>query len=245
MANISSSDLPLAINMIGPMAFKQSGDTLEVWMPYLGNKKFPHQVGIGSNVTSIVLPGGQRDYSLSDPNPQKYGNATMPFNPPNGTSIPYTARATPPSSFYIHVSLPRPKWMIGLYPVSCEIYKGNPAKVYQLRPVGFRLLYEKAGAPVLTSSQGGKDYPVLFDPSPDEKQLEMFLSYAPLNSDDPNSSTTDHPEAKEDFHQLCAMLSLDLDIEFEYKMDAKFGTKNLKIFNGPLQNCKAANVTLG
>jgi len=75
---VNLSDLPLAINMIGPMAFKQTGAILEVWMPLLDDAQFEHQAGIGTDFSSFVL-GDLHEYSLLDPNPQAFTGTTSAF----------------------------------------------------------------------------------------------------------------------------------------------------------------------
>ena len=152
MAN-SWSDLPLAINMIGPMAFKQNGTILDVWFPKLEGE-FNHQAGIGTNLNSFIFDGKLREFSLLDPNPPQHAAATAAYHPSSydrqsncanqkKVCSPYVVEPQKyePARYFIHLTLPRPKWMIGLNPVSCKIYENGKSitSSYQLRPVGFRL----------------------------------------------------------------------------------------------------------
>ncbi|HWZ44512.1 MAG TPA: hypothetical protein VNW97_13640 [Candidatus Saccharimonadales bacterium] len=244
MAN-SWSDLPLAINMIGPMAFKQNGVTLDVWFPKL-EEDFKHQAGIGTNLNSFIFDGKLREFTLLDPNPPQYASTTAAYYPSsydrqsNGTNqkkvcSPYFVepKKYEPTSYFIHLTLPRPKWMIGLNPVSCMIYENGKSTTsnYQLRPVGFRLLYERAGVPVLTSDLDRKfSYYPPFDPAPEEKQLEMFINYVPF------VYTGGDGEAEDDFKRLGDMLDLKLKLKIE--------PPGKQVPLGPLHNCKSANIIL-
>ncbi|HWZ44511.1 MAG TPA: hypothetical protein VNW97_13635 [Candidatus Saccharimonadales bacterium] len=239
---VKFSDLPLAITMIGPMAFKQTDAILEVWMPVLDDAHFEHQAGIGTDVSSFVL-GNLREYSLLAPNPQTFPGATSAFNPPaSNPSVPLAVQPGHlPQSFFVHLTLPRPKSMVSVSSVPCKIHGASlPTATFLNRPTGFRLLYEKAGAPVLTSSEDPRfNFPVPFDPSPDEKQLEMFISYAPFVIE----TDRGHPEAKSDLAKLGLMVGLDLSLEFEGEFQVRFA-QPFTPFNGPLQNCKSVNLML-
>jgi hypothetical protein len=115
-------------------------------------------------------------------------------------------------------------------------------------PVGFRLFYEKAGAPALKSTQDpGFRYDLQFDPAQSEMQLEAFVAYSPYNFSDYG-----HREAKSDFKQLTKMLGLKLNVDFELpfmtgrrgfrgasRADDKWG-----VLNGPAKDCKAPIVLL-
>jgi hypothetical protein len=246
----SLQNMPLAINVIGPMAFNKSGKVLDIWLPIL-SKKYRHQLAIGTNVESQEL-GDLSEYSLSDPNPQCHSKPSGHQNPPPGKpSIPYqdTAVNYPPSSFYVRFTLPRPQWIIGLSPVSCKIYKGgtSPAQ-FENVPVGFRLFYERAGLPVLESRSDPQfTYPLQFDPANAERQLEAFISYSPYNFSDYG-----HHEAKNDFAKLTRMLGLKVNIDFEFPFiigDSRVaskpdGEKKWKILNGPAKDCKSPNMLL-
>lgn len=239
--SIDPSTLPLAINMIGPMAFKRYPKTVEVWLPVLGDQRFPHQAAIGSNVQSRPFDDStyQQEYVLNDPPP--FPSVSTVFNP--AMSQPYSVPPTtfPPTSFFIHLTLPNPKFIEGLSPVSCEIYTGAGTGNFVLRPVGFRLLYDLTGFPTLSS--GGKQiYQLKFDPSPGDTTNEMFIDYAPFNSADP-----DHTEAKDDFKKLVAMFSLNLDVDFEKTTKdviIRQAAKPPDFFVGPVNDCKAPVITL-
>jgi hypothetical protein len=244
-------DLPLAINVIGPMAFKKNGKLLEIWLPKL-SRKYPHQAAVGTDVDSFVLADAS-EYSINDPNPCCHPNPSGHHNPPPGhPSVPYedVPNIYPPSSYNIHLTLPRPKWIIGLSPVSCKVYKGStPPPNYEYMPVGFRLFYERAGSPVLTAvKKSSPSYSFSFDPAPDETQLEMFIAYSPYNFSDYN-----HPEAKDDFKRLAGMFGLNLNADFELpfmtarkriKSKARAQHPSFTILNGPAKDCKAPLILL-
>lgn len=234
-----NSNLPLAINMIGPMAFKPIDTTLHVWLPVLDKKGYEHQAGVGTDLSSFILPGPTASYTLTGIEP--YASQTSPHNPPAAKpSIPVAVQPTsyPPAIYFSHLMLPRPKRMTGLNPVSCKVYGASlPTAKFLNRPVGFRLFYDKAGTPVLTGS--GVSYTIPFDVSSDEKQLEMFINYIPFVVD----PAPGHAEAQDDLHKLGLMVGLDLTITFEYGFQVEF-TDPFRILNGPLQNCKSANLTL-
>jgi hypothetical protein len=237
--------MPLAINLIGPMAFKKNGTLLDVWLPKLG-KRYPHQAAVGTNVDSQVV-GDLSDYSLDAPNPHCFPSSSMHHNPPpDKPCVPYedVPQDYPPSSFYIHFVLPRPKWIVGFSPVSCKIYRGNvPPDQFQYTPVGFRLFYEHAGIPVLKSVKDPEfSYELPFDPADDEKQLEAFIAYSPYDFSDYG-----HREAKKDFTKLTRMFGLDVNVDFELPFmtgrrrasaRVKRGRKS-HVLNGPAHDCKA------
>lgn len=228
------SELPLAINLIGPMAFQQNGDYLEIWMPNLDNPKYPHQAGIETDRDSFIL-GDESEYWFSDPNPKQYSGGTLAYNP--SPSIPYVIEAYPSKPYYIHLKLPRPKWIVGLDPVSCKIqYGAQGDQKFHTRPVGFRLLYEKAGTPAVISRKGS--HPVSFDPAPDEKQIEMSIKYYPYNYE-----TYGHAEAADDFAKIGAMLGVVLKVEYEFPFQLR-ADDNPHIDNGPVNDCKAPTVIL-
>jgi hypothetical protein len=240
-------NLPLAINVFGPMAFKKNGKLLDIWLPQL-NSLYPHQAAVGTDVDSYVLSDGT-EYSISHPSPSCYAKASQHHNPPpQNPSAPYqdSPKVYPPSPFNIHITLPRPKWIVGLSPVSCKVYSGGPPPAnFQYMPIGFRLFYGKAGTPELTcANDSSKSYSFLFDPANDEKQLEMFIAYSPYNFSDYN-----HPEAKDDFGRLAAMFGLSLNVDFEFPFifgvdkskpkARRFPHSNAHILNGPAKDCKA------
>lgn len=249
----SMADLPLAINLIGPLAIKKNGNLLDVWLPIL-SKKYPHQAAVGTDVDSHELKGTS-EYSIGDPNPPCHPNPSGHHNPPKShPSVPYEAapKIYPPPSYFIHITLPRPKWIVGLSPVSCTVYdNATPPPPFDYKPIGFRLLYEKAGAPILTPSNGtDTPYTLNFDPAPDEQQLEMFIAYSPYNFSDYN-----HPEAKDDFKKLTGMFGLKLDIDFEFPFMTQIKKGKHKkqspavkvpprILNGPAKDCKAPALLL-
>jgi hypothetical protein len=237
-------NLPLAINVFGPMVFKKNGKLLEVWLPKLA-KRYRHQAAIGTNVDSRDL-GDLSEYSLTNPNPHCHPSPSMHHNPPpNKPCIPYedTAVKYPPAPFYVHITLPRPKWIIGFSPVSCRIYEGAiPPAQFQYAPVGFRLFYDKAGSPVLTSSNDPKfRYDLNFDPASDEPQLEAFIAYSPYNFSDYG-----HHEAKNDFAKLTKMVGLKVNVDFEFpfltgrqRLTTRTKGRQVSVLNGPAKDCKA------
>jgi hypothetical protein len=236
------------------MAFKKNANTLHIWLPVLDDPKYPHQVAIGTDVESTVLSGDITEFSLDDPNPSCYPKASIHHNPPPGnSSIPYEdiPNTYPPSSYFLHLMLPRPKWIVGLSPVSCKVYKGNtPPSKYTSMPVGFRLFYERVGVPVLKSLDTPSfSYPLVFDPAPGEMQVEMFVSHSPYNFSDYG-----HPEATDDFVKLGKMFGLTLNIDFALPFmtgrvsgagaNRKNHAKAPKILNGPAKDCKAPTILL-
>lgn len=246
----SLQDMPLAINLIGPMAFKKNGELLDVWLPKLA-KKYRHQAAIGTSVDSEVV-GDLSEYSLGTPNPLCHAKSSQHHNPPpEKPCIPYQDNAVhyPPSSFYVHLTLPRPKWIVGFSPVSCRVYQGSvPPEHFQNMPVGFRLFYEKAGIPIVKSSSDANfSYALKFDPADDEMQLEAFISYSPYNFSDYG-----HREAKNDFARLTKMLGLKVNVDFEFpfmtgRLKAVSGAgrkRKWSILNGPAKDCKAPVVLL-
>jgi hypothetical protein len=250
----SPQDLPLAVNLIGPMAFKKNDKLLEIWLPRL-SRNYPHQAAVGTNVDSYVL-GDVSDYYIDHPNPGCHPGASSHHNPPpDHPSVPFETppKIYPPSSYYVHLTLPRPQWIVGLSPVSCKVYEGNtPPADFEYMPVGFRLLYERAGSPVLTATQTSSlTYTFKFDPAPDEKQLEMFIAYSPYNFSDYN-----HVEAKDDFTRLAGMFGLKLNVDFEFPfMTGRRSAKrtkrksapqrpNFTILNGPAKDCKSPSILL-
>jgi hypothetical protein len=238
--SIDPSTLPLAINMVGPMAFKRYQKTVEVWLPILGDQRFPHQAGIGSNVQSRPFDDSkcQQDYVLNDP--PAFSSLSTVHNP--AMNVPYeaTPKIFPPKSFFIHLILPNPKYIEGLSPVSCEIYTGTGTGNFQLRPVGFRLLYDKTGHPTL-SSGGNPIYSLKFDPSPGDTTNEMIINYAPFNAG------RDHTEAQDDFKKLAAMFGLNLTVDFDKTTDdvrIRESVRPPDFFVGPVNDCKSPNITL-
>jgi hypothetical protein len=246
--NIAS--LPLAINVFGPMAFKKNANMLEIWLPKLA-KRHRHQAAIGTDVDSTIL-GDLPEYSLDAPSPTCYPKPSGHHNPPpQSPCVPYEDKATidPPTDFFVHIRLPRPKWIVGYSPVPCSIFKKNgTAGPFTYAPVGFRLIYENCGTPTLKSSANPSfSYSLEFDPADGETQLEAFIAYSPYNFTD-----YDHAEAKSDFGHLVKMLGLKLDVEFQdpfvIKESSRAGRKTspgkVRILNGPAHDCKAPVVLL-
>lgn len=242
--------LPLAINMVGPMAFKVSTDNIDIWMPKLDNPKYKHQAAIGTNVGSYALGvhSLSSDYILSDPDPLKYdGTIAMYYPPKEDPSIPYMVEPDryPPESYFVHITLPKPKCIISLNPVPCKIkYDGTMESNCHRRPTGFRLLYERTGIPNCVNPANPNDsVQVVFDGSELETHSEMFISYSPYDFDDPT-----HAEAISDFESLGAMCGLNLSIEFDACVQAApsepLPRKTSWMTTGPLNDCKAANLIL-
>jgi len=242
----TSDNLPLAINLIGPMAFRKNDKLLDIWLPSL-DPKYPHQAAVGTDIDSFVL-GDLSDYSIDNPNPPFHPSLSTPHNPPPAKpSVPCerTPIDYPPNSYFVHLTLPRPKWIVGLSPVSCKVYDDGtqPPSDWENKPVGFRLLYGRTGKPFLADAQTQKPiYEFQFDPVADEKQLEIFVAYSPYDFEDYN-----HGEAKDDFRRLGNMFGLSLNVDFElpFTLGAKRTEKpRFKILNGPAKDCKAPALVL-
>src|SRR5579859_8086278 len=135
MANGSNgSNLPLAINLVGPMVFQQSDNWLRVWLPDLSSTKYKHQAGIATGVNSISLDPG--DYSLDGPTPSR--GWPEPYCPIMGDQVSeiYELDGEPPNDGqeYIRIRLPRPLLMVGLFPEQCKMsYKKVEEPQYKYR----------------------------------------------------------------------------------------------------------------
>jgi hypothetical protein len=236
MANGSNgSNLPLAINILGPSVLQKNGDVLEVWLPDVGSK-YKHEVGIGTTVDSKKLDPG--NYALKDPNPTAFkGNWPDPYCPKiqgKDSEIYLLVPNGKPSGKYIHFTLPRPRQIICLAPVSCKIiYNNTPEKDFKYRATGVRVLYEATGVPVLTGSdlQGNPlNWPLPIDVAPEDKQVEVTIDYHPFIHDD----KPDHPEAKSDWGKIGEMIGIKgLDVEF----DKSAPVIGKRIFVGPAHDC--------
>jgi hypothetical protein len=200
-ASAQTTDKPLTVDVFGPMAVQWSGSRFDVWMPEL---KVAHEAGIITPVTSFDL--GQGSYEITG-TASFSGTIPAPY-PPAGRTLYQNPKAKPPKQYYVKLSLPRPFHIVLLNPVLCKIWSGSdttPSKSTSYA-TGLRLLYPRAGAPVLKPPQ--KDKVISFDPAPDEVQMDMSISYVPYNY-----LATDN-EAEPIFQQLANDLGLEnLQIE--------------------------------
>jgi hypothetical protein len=231
--------MPLAVDLVGPMAFRKNQKVVDVWMPKLDQSGKKHEAGIGTSVTSIILPMG--DYVITGPAPSASNAVPYPISnckvyedKPNDYSA---------ADRYIHLTLPAPDWIVALDPVSAKIYPTNAKRPssYSHYAVGLRFLYKQAGTPNL--SPGGN---IPFDPAPGETQLTLSIAYAPYDYND-----SGHSEAKFAFNQLSKLFpNLDLQVDFETadmdKAPAKKDKENVEWlqYGGPLHNCKAPIILL-
>jgi hypothetical protein len=230
--------MPLVVDLIGPMAFKKGSGVIDVWMPKLDGEAKKHEAGMGTSVTSVVLP--QNDYVITGPAP--YGGDPAIYGISHCTVYAATPNDYSATNRFIRLTLPMPNSIVALDPVSVRMYPtGSPASgPYTPCAVGLRFLYDKAGTP--TMNPGGA---IPFDPAPGEAQLNISIGYAPYDYND-----TGHAEAKYAFNQLSKLFpNLDLQVDFEFAMVAaarKTGKSKIewRRLGGPLHNCKAPVILL-
>lgn len=211
---------PLVVDVIGPMAFRWSQSGFDAWMPQLdattgkaGNEKGNrHESGIMTPVMGFALAKG--DFNISgtkgsDHNP-------LPPYPTGNSQIYQTGTSEAPKEYFIHISLPLPFHIVLLQPEPAKIWsnENKPPDHYTNYAAGLRLLYPDAGVPILSTRAGTallpgapKDGVIEFDPSPDEKQLDMSITYSPINAGVPDDATNS-------FKALAKLLKLNLQIEF-------------------------------
>jgi hypothetical protein len=211
MAN-NGANLPLAINVVGPMALQKNNNSLDIWLPNVGSA-YKHEAGIATNIDSMKLDVG--DYSLLGPTaattwPTPYC-PTMPDGDPSDIYILPKPKAP---AKYIHITLPIPWGMVCLSPASCEIYDTTPTNKYKYWATGVRLLYQTTGSPSLEwSDASGQPYtwPLPIDIAPGENHVEVAINYHPVVHDE----NPQHPEATSDFKSIAAMVGLTkLNIQF-------------------------------
>jgi hypothetical protein len=173
-ASAQATDKPLTVDVFGPMAVQWSGSRFDVWMPELDGT---HEAGITTPVTSFDL--GQGTYDITG-TASLSGTIPAPY-PPAGRTLYQVPNAKPPKQYYVKLSLPRPFHIVLLHPVLCKIWSGSEATPSKSTSyaTGLRLLYPRAGAPVLKPPQ--KDKVISFDPAPDEVQMDMMISYVPYS----------------------------------------------------------------
>ena len=145
------SQLPLVVDLIGPMAFRKSKDkdTVEVWLPKLDGSGKKHEAGIGTSVTSIVLD--HKDYAIT-------GTMAATGDPPPYLTAKCSVYEAKPRDYsatdrYICLTLPKPNAMVALAPVRAKVYATGsaPPASFSLYAVGLRFLYDHAGKPNLSS----------------------------------------------------------------------------------------------
>jgi len=189
-ASAQTTDKPLTVDVIGPMAVQWSGPRFYVWMPEL---RGTHEAGIITSVTGFELYQGT--YEITE-TAGLSGTIPAPY-PPTGRTLYQDPNAKPPKQYYVKLSLPRPFHIVLLHPVLCKIWSGSetaPSKSTSYA-TGLRLLYPRAGRPALKPSQ--KDYVISFDPAPDEVQVDMTISYVPKNYSDNDPKTIFQTLAKD------------------------------------------------
>lgn len=216
---------PLVVDVIGPMAFRWSRlSGFDLWMPQLdattgiaGNEKGNrHESGIMTPVMGFALAKG--DYNISGTK----GSDDSPLPYPTGNSQIYQAGTSEaPKEYFIHISLPLPFHIVLLQPEPAKIWSnGNKPSKYTNYAAGLRLLYPDAGLPSLSPHAGTsllrgapKDGAIQFDPAPAENQLDMSITYSPINAGA-------YDDAYNSFRALAKLLKLDLQIEFPEVQDA-------------------------
>jgi hypothetical protein len=199
----NGANLPLAINLVGPMLLQQNGNMLEVWLPNLSASSFPHEVGVATNIDSIKLNSGEYSLMGQTPSPVQ----PFPYYLPASSELLSLNKKTPPNK-YIHISLSAPKLIVGLSPEPCfMIYNGASENKPTLRVTGARLLYEETGIPLLqgTESSGRTvQWQLPIDVPAQEHQVEVSINHHPIKHDtDPT-----HPEAKSDFNLMAMMVGI-------------------------------------
>jgi hypothetical protein len=231
-----STDKPLAVDVIGPMAVQWSGSRFCLWMPELvtvtqkGNTHRTHEAGIITPVVSFELPKNNYDINgidgLVGGTPSLYtGNRTL-YQDPN---------AKPPQQSYVQMSLPMPFHIVLIQPVLCRIWseKTPRPKDPTRYATGLRLLYPKAGSPTLVP----KVQDISFDPAPDEVQKDMSISYVPYNTVDPgNNQPLSSNNPKEIFTTLATGLGLKLNIDC--------GKAELTLFSSAHRPCRSPIIRL-
>lgn len=197
----ATAGLPLVVDAIGPMALKWSGTDFELWMPDID--KYPHQAGITTTVTSIVLDKG--DYEMIGPSatlakPKTYAlaDAKIYQTKVKNTSAP---------KYYIKMSLPMPRCIVALHPIAATI-SDAATKSQGKFAVGVRLLYDKAGGPTLKSPDGSSRS-IEFYAAPCETQTNMQIGYLSSNV------INDENEAKYSFGQISQLFGLGLQVAFD------------------------------
>jgi hypothetical protein len=220
----NGANLPLAINLVGPMLLQQNGNMLEVWLPNLSTSSFPHEVGVATNIDSIKLNPGE--YSLTGQTPSSA--QPFPYYLPASSELLSLNKKTPPTK-YIHISLSAPKLIVGLSPEPCfMIYNGVSESSPTLRATGARLLYEETGIPVLqgTDSSGTNvRWQLPIDVSAQEHQVEVSINHHPVTHD----TCPTHPEAKSDFKQMAMMVGI-MNVAVDFPPSPPF-------FVGPAHDC--------
>jgi hypothetical protein len=209
--------LPLVVDVFGPMAFRWSGSSFDVWMPDLDAGK-SHEAGVMTPIMGFELRKG--NYQISGTKGFA-GNPGTPYRSGRG-QIYQTGTSDAPKEYEIHISLPMPFHLGLLHPMGAKIWSnGNKPPDYTLYAVGLRLYYAHAGAPTLSMVDGTAlppgpppDGVIQFGPDPPAVQLDMSISYLPYNDRDPD-------DAKNSFAALAKLLKLDLQLELQdYRQEA-------------------------
>lgn len=193
---------PLVVDVIGPMAFRWSRLGFDVWMPQLeaGNDKGNrHESGIMTPVIGFALAKG--DYNISGTKGST-DNPPPPY-PTRNSQIYQTGTSEAPKEYFIHILLPLPFHIVLLHPEPAKIWSNQNKRPdhYTNYATGLRLLYPDAGVPTLSTRV------IEFDPGPAERQLDMSITYSPINAGVPDDPTIS-------FMALAKLLNLNLQIEF-------------------------------
>ncbi len=238
--------LPLVVDVIGPMAFQWTGTKFELWMPDLSSNKRPpgiteHKAGIMTTVTSIELKDGG-NYEICGPSNSSVSATT--YTPP-GAQV-YQAQVKETSALnkrYIYMSLPMPSCIVVLDPVPATVYPtASPQqKTSGTFAVGVRLFYTQAGEPTLCCPNKQKRA-IPFYASPCEKQTNMEIGYAPIDTRDPN-----HADSRKAFHEVSRLLGLDLQVAFDESQPMTQPTSALTMepFTGRYHDCKSLVIGVG
>jgi hypothetical protein len=231
--------LRLVVDLIGPMAFREGSNIVDVWLPNLEDIDH-HEAGISTSATGIVL--NDKNYTITLPKEYVSPSPPTPYAP-NGTkvfqpaSIPIAYNAI---ASYIHLTLPVPNYVVLLNPVQVKIYPTGASTKADCLPyaVGLRFIYDNAGAPTLSPPVDNQGL-ILFDGAPFETQLNMSIGYAPYHLDDLGDV-----KATKAFHALALLLGLDLQVEFNCAPKDKTSNAKPIQYGGPWHNCHAPIILL-
>jgi hypothetical protein len=215
-----SADKPLVLDLIGPMAFIMGTGVVDVWLPVFTHT---HEAGIVTSAGIIPLDARENNISFerpspaSPPTPNIYltNNCKVHSEQADKANLAKSIAKNEP----MHLTLPMPNNIVALSGVAAYIYTPTAAQTPQPNctpnkpcctsyALGLRFLYNKAGAPTLTTN-GGKAQTIPLDVAPFEDQVIMLISYDPV--DQPDDTNDDNARAT--FNELAIFFGLNRAVE--------------------------------
>jgi hypothetical protein len=214
-----STDKPLVLDLIGPIAFIMGTGVVDVWLPVFTHT---HEAGIVTSAGIIPLAASENNISFESPSPPSppapniylTNNCQVYSEKADKANLAKSIAKNKP----MHLTLPMPNNIVALSGVAAYIYtptapqipqpKCTPNKPSISYALGLRFLYNKAGTPTLTTN-GGNAQTIPLDVAPFEDQVIMSISYDPVNQ--PDDEHDDN--ARETFKELAIFFGLSRAVE--------------------------------